>query len=109
MKLQVYTFPFTRLPLSAVQAPGNKLMQALMRYLLPAFMDSLLSDFEMYKAAKDSSDSNEYETSSVSVQCVDCLEAVSPSESSGSSPSAQSSHSSHSYTSPPSSSMLSAS
>jgi len=49
MQLQIYTFPFTKLPLSAVQGPGNKLMQALLRYLLPAFLDSFLEDFADWK------------------------------------------------------------
>jgi len=49
IQLQIYTFPFTKLPLSAVQAPGNKLMQALLRYLLPAFLDSLLEDFTTWR------------------------------------------------------------
>jgi len=49
MNLQIYTFPFTRLPLSAVEAPGNKLMQALLRYLLPAFLDSLIADFSEWR------------------------------------------------------------
>mmetsp|Transcript_17242 Transcript_17242/g.25864 ORF Transcript_17242/g.25864 Transcript_17242/m.25864 type:complete len:402 (+) Transcript_17242:103-1308(+) len=49
MQLQIYSFPFTRLPTSAVEAPGNKLMQALLKYLLPAFLDALLTDFHSWK------------------------------------------------------------
>mmetsp|Transcript_21369 Transcript_21369/g.52343 ORF Transcript_21369/g.52343 Transcript_21369/m.52343 type:complete len:388 (+) Transcript_21369:224-1387(+) len=52
MMLQIYTFPFTTLPTSAVQIPGNKLMQALLRYLLPAFLDSLLVDFASWKESQ---------------------------------------------------------
>jgi len=49
MQLQIYTFPFTRLPLSAVEAPGNRLMKALLGYLLPAFMNSLVEDFHAWR------------------------------------------------------------
>ncbi|PKA51436.1 hypothetical protein AXF42_Ash002801 [Apostasia shenzhenica] len=45
VSLEVYTKPFSLLPVSAVETPGNLLMQGLMDRLVPLFADQLLKDY----------------------------------------------------------------
>ncbi|CAN6195115.1 unnamed protein product [Urochloa humidicola] len=43
--LEVYTEPFSMLPLSAVEKPGNLLMQGLLDRLVPILGEQLLRDY----------------------------------------------------------------
>ncbi|KAG6472455.1 hypothetical protein ZIOFF_069919 [Zingiber officinale] len=43
--LQVYTKPFSLLPLSAVEKPGNLVMQGLLDRLVPLLAEKLHSDY----------------------------------------------------------------
>lgn len=45
VSLEVYTLPFTLLPLSAVETPGNVILQAMVDRLVPLFLDHLLDDY----------------------------------------------------------------
>ncbi|KAL2472289.1 Protein of unknown function (DUF1997) [Abeliophyllum distichum] len=44
--LEIYTQPFTFLPISSVEAPGNIMMQALVDRLVPLLVQQLLQDYE---------------------------------------------------------------
>ncbi|KAI3468463.1 hypothetical protein Pfo_025126 [Paulownia fortunei] len=44
--LEIYTQPFTLLPISAVEGPGNIVMQALVDQLVPLLVQQLLQDYE---------------------------------------------------------------
>ncbi|KAG8375295.1 hypothetical protein BUALT_Bualt10G0085500 [Buddleja alternifolia] len=44
--LEIYTQPFTLLPISAVEGPGNIMMQALVDQLVPLLVQQLLQDYE---------------------------------------------------------------
>lgn len=46
--LEVYTVPFTMLPLSAVEVPGNAIMQAMLDRLIPLFLDYLFVDYKRW-------------------------------------------------------------
>ncbi|KAG0564897.1 hypothetical protein KC19_8G148800 [Ceratodon purpureus] len=46
--LEVYTVPFTMLPLSAVEVPGNAIMQAMLDRLIPLFLDYLFQDYKRW-------------------------------------------------------------
>ncbi|XP_024401917.1 uncharacterized protein [Physcomitrium patens] len=48
VSLEVYTVPFTMLPLSAVEVPGNAIMQTMLDQLIPLFLDSLFSDYKRW-------------------------------------------------------------
>ncbi|WOL19800.1 hypothetical protein Cni_G28602 [Canna indica] len=45
LTLEVYTKPFSMLPLSAVEKPGNLVMQGLLDRLVPLLAEQLLSDY----------------------------------------------------------------
>ncbi|CAL1361923.1 unnamed protein product [Linum trigynum] len=45
LTLEIYTQPFTLLPLSAVEGPGNLVMQALVDRLVPLLLEQLLRDY----------------------------------------------------------------
>ncbi|CAA0814938.1 Protein of unknown function (DUF1997 [Striga hermonthica] len=44
--LEIYTRPFTLMPISAVEGPGNKMMQTLVDQLVPLLIKQLLQDYE---------------------------------------------------------------
>ncbi|XP_051137352.1 uncharacterized protein LOC127255709 [Andrographis paniculata] len=44
--LEIYTMPFALLPVSAVEGPGNIVMQALLDQLVPLLVQQLLQDYE---------------------------------------------------------------
>ncbi|TKY58211.1 hypothetical protein E2542_SST15267 [Spatholobus suberectus] len=44
--LQIYTRPFTMMPTSAVEAPGNIMMQALVDKLVPLLLQQMLQDYD---------------------------------------------------------------
>ncbi|XP_020080218.1 uncharacterized protein LOC109703888 isoform X2 [Ananas comosus] len=46
--LEVYTKPFSLLPISAVEKPGNLLMQGLLDRLVPLLIEQLLRDYEAW-------------------------------------------------------------
>ncbi|KAG0569926.1 hypothetical protein M758_6G121000 [Ceratodon purpureus] len=45
VSIEVHTLPFTMLPLSAVETPGNAVLQAMVDRMVPAFMQRLLEDY----------------------------------------------------------------
>ncbi|XP_044463776.1 uncharacterized protein LOC123194574 isoform X1 [Mangifera indica] len=45
LSLEIYTQPFTLLPVSAVEGPGNLMMQALLDRLVPVLLQQLLQDY----------------------------------------------------------------
>lgn len=49
VNLQVFTKPFTLLPLSALETPGNLIMQGLLDRLVPSLVDQLLEDYNKWK------------------------------------------------------------
>ncbi|BBN07246.1 hypothetical protein MPTK1_4g02240 [Marchantia polymorpha subsp. ruderalis] len=46
--LEVYTLPFTLLPVSAVESPGTLIMQSLVDRLLPLFVDNMFKDYQTW-------------------------------------------------------------
>ncbi|XP_073301717.1 uncharacterized protein [Primulina huaijiensis] len=46
LSLEIYTQPFMMLPVSAVEGPGNIMMQALVDQLVPLLVQQLLQDYE---------------------------------------------------------------
>ncbi|XP_073156598.1 uncharacterized protein [Henckelia pumila] len=48
----IYTQPFTMLPVSAVEGPGNLMMQALVDQLVPLLVQQLLQDYEDWVRAQ---------------------------------------------------------
>eukprot|EP00850_Spirogloea_muscicola_P002535 SM000010S04173 [mRNA] locus=s10:69452:70606:+ [translate_table: standard] len=50
--LEVFTLPFTLLPLSAVETPGNACMQTLLNRLVPIFLHNLISDYTRWAAGE---------------------------------------------------------
>ncbi|CAN4076469.1 unnamed protein product [Withania somnifera] len=46
ISLEIYTLPFTMLPASAVESPGNIMMQALVDRLVPLLLQQLLQDYD---------------------------------------------------------------
>lgn len=48
ISLEIYSRPFTLLPVSAVEGPGNLVMQALLDRLVPIFIDKLLQDYDIW-------------------------------------------------------------
>ncbi|KAJ7539381.1 hypothetical protein O6H91_11G090100 [Diphasiastrum complanatum] len=48
VSIRIYTLPFTLLPISAVEAPGNVIMQALLDRLVPLFLDQLFDDYKRW-------------------------------------------------------------
>ncbi|GLU01097.1 hypothetical protein SLE2022_184220 [Rubroshorea leprosula] len=46
ISLEIYTRPFTYLPISAVEGPGNLVIQALVDRLVPLLLQQLLQDYE---------------------------------------------------------------
>lgn len=45
VSLEVFTLPFTVLPISAVEVPGSKILQAMLERLVPLFVDQLIEDY----------------------------------------------------------------
>ncbi|XP_073156590.1 uncharacterized protein [Henckelia pumila] len=52
LALEIYTQPFTMLPVSAVEGPGNLMMQALVDQLVPLLVQQLLQDYEDWVRAQ---------------------------------------------------------
>ncbi|GAQ84547.1 hypothetical protein KFL_001940040 [Klebsormidium nitens] len=48
LALEVFTPPFTMLPIAAVERPGSAFLQALLDRVAPAFVSSLLADYEAW-------------------------------------------------------------
>uniref|UniRef100_A0A5B6YLD1 DUF1997 family protein n=1 Tax=Davidia involucrata TaxID=16924 RepID=A0A5B6YLD1_DAVIN len=48
LTLEIYTRPFTLLPISAVEGPGNVMMQALVDRLVPLLLQQLLQDYDRW-------------------------------------------------------------
>ncbi|KAH7299014.1 hypothetical protein KP509_25G069500 [Ceratopteris richardii] len=48
VSLEVYTLPFTLLPLSAVETPGNAILQAMVDRMVPIFLEQLLNDYSKW-------------------------------------------------------------
>ncbi|KAK6782733.1 hypothetical protein RDI58_020529 [Solanum bulbocastanum] len=46
ISLEIYTLPFTMLPTSAVESPGNIMMQALVDRLVPLLLQQLFQDYD---------------------------------------------------------------
>ncbi|KAE9586476.1 hypothetical protein Lalb_Chr24g0402391 [Lupinus albus] len=46
LTLEIYTRPFTMLPISAVERPGNLMMQALVDKLVPMLLQQMLQDYD---------------------------------------------------------------
>ncbi|KAG6649482.1 hypothetical protein I3843_07G210900 [Carya illinoinensis] len=46
LTLEIYTRPFTMMPISAVEHPGNLMMQALVDRLVPVLLQQLLQDYD---------------------------------------------------------------
>ncbi|XP_050373918.1 uncharacterized protein LOC126791502 [Argentina anserina] len=46
LTLEIYTHPFTMMPVSAVERPGNLMIQALLDRLVPLLLQQLLQDYE---------------------------------------------------------------
>ncbi|KAH7573926.1 hypothetical protein ACOSP7_007867 [Xanthoceras sorbifolium] len=55
LSLEIYTRPFTLLPASAVEGPGNIMMQALVDRLVPLLLQNLLQDYDewVHQKAED--------------------------------------------------------
>lgn len=48
LSLEIYTRPFSLLPISAVERPGNLMMQALLDRLVPLLLQQLLQDYDRW-------------------------------------------------------------
>ncbi|XP_063946148.1 uncharacterized protein LOC108205246 isoform X2 [Daucus carota subsp. sativus] len=48
ISLEIYTRPFSLLPVSAVETPGNLMMQALVDRLVPLLLQQLLRDYDKW-------------------------------------------------------------
>lgn len=48
LSLEIYTKPFSLLPVSAVETPGNLMMQALVDRLVPLLLQQLLQDYDKW-------------------------------------------------------------
>ncbi|XP_059459603.1 uncharacterized protein LOC132189098 isoform X2 [Corylus avellana] len=48
LTLEIYTRPFTMMPISAVERPGNLMMQALVDRLVPLLLQQLLQDYDRW-------------------------------------------------------------
>ncbi|KAL7165759.1 hypothetical protein ACSBR2_036600 [Camellia fascicularis] len=48
LTLEIYTQPFTMLPISAVEGPGNLMMQTLLDRLVPLLVQQLLQDYSKW-------------------------------------------------------------
>ncbi|KAL3686966.1 hypothetical protein R1sor_013275 [Riccia sorocarpa] len=46
--LEVYTLPFTLLPVSAVETPGNLIMQSLVDRLVPLFLENMFNEYQAW-------------------------------------------------------------
>lgn len=46
LTLEIYTLPFTMLPTSAVEGPGNLMMQALVDKLVPLLLQQMMQDYD---------------------------------------------------------------
>ncbi|XP_061364336.1 uncharacterized protein LOC133307793 isoform X2 [Gastrolobium bilobum] len=46
LTLEIYTSPFTMMPISAVERPGNLMMQALVDKLVPLLLQQMLQDYD---------------------------------------------------------------
>lgn len=53
VSLEVYTLPFKLLPLSAVETPGNAILQAMVDRMVPLFIDHLLDDYSSWAQFDD--------------------------------------------------------
>lgn len=48
VSLEVFTLPFTMLPISAVEVPGSKILQAMLERLVPLFIEQLTEDYRRW-------------------------------------------------------------
>lgn len=48
LTLEIYTRPFTMMPISSVERPGNLMMQALVDRLIPLHLQQLLQDYDKW-------------------------------------------------------------
>ncbi|CAK8570082.1 unnamed protein product [Lathyrus sativus] len=48
LTLEIYTRPFTMMPISAVEGPGNIMMQALVDKLVPLLLEQMLQDYNKW-------------------------------------------------------------
>ncbi|KAJ7958675.1 DUF1997 family protein [Quillaja saponaria] len=48
LSLEIYTRPFTMMPISAVERPGNLMMHALLDRLVPLLLQQLLQDYDKW-------------------------------------------------------------
>lgn len=53
VSLEVYTLPFTLLPISAVETPGNAILQAMVDRMVPLFVEHLLDDYYRWSQTSD--------------------------------------------------------
>lgn len=52
VSLEVYTLPFTVLPIAAVESPGTLILQALVDRLLPVFVEQLFVDYQTWAESR---------------------------------------------------------
>lgn len=64
LTLEIYTRPFSLLPTSAVERPGNLMMQALVDRLVPSLLQQLLQDYD--KWVQEKSEDSAYVQSAIS-------------------------------------------
>ncbi|MCO5568550.1 hypothetical protein L7F22_022249 [Adiantum nelumboides] len=53
VSLEVYTLPFTLLPISTVETPGNAILQAMVDRMVPLFLEHLLNDYYRWSQTSD--------------------------------------------------------
>ncbi|KAI5656705.1 hypothetical protein M9H77_25498 [Catharanthus roseus] len=53
LSLEIYTYPLTMLPSSAVEGPGNLMMQALIGRLVPLHVQQLLEDYDSWVRTRE--------------------------------------------------------
>lgn len=58
VSIEVHTLPFTMLPLSAVETPGNAVLQAMVDRMVPVFMQRLLEDYHNWTMEEEFQDSH---------------------------------------------------
>ena len=56
--LDIYTLPFTLLPESTVEVPGNALVSALIARMLPAFLSNVVRDWEVFAGRRRPEDAS---------------------------------------------------
>ncbi|KAM7490701.1 hypothetical protein LguiA_033622 [Lonicera macranthoides] len=57
LTLEVYTKPFSMLPISTVESPGNLMMQALVDRLVPLLLQQLLQDYDNWVSQQSADNS----------------------------------------------------